>query len=260
MEKHKAEMARLYEESQTPEWMKPLKKLHQRRKSEQSEKIEAERRKAEEERQRFEAMPAWKKQLIYKKKAKSAENLFSGCDSKNVEYDTNSGDRVKEKAESTQGENSEVDAENVNGVNDENGNGISENENCDDGITNGQVETPVDENEQPENDELKDTGNGDDHVEVEDLDKNYSEAVEVGLVDEVSDDGDQEPGVSEEENYYDESDEARESEESQILSDDENEVQCLELDENETVENEEKQMDGSEQENEEINDKDNNEE
>ena len=71
-------MARLYEENQTPEWMKPLKTLHQRRKSEQSEKEDAERRKAEEERQRFEAMPAWKKQLVYKKRAKSAENLLTG--------------------------------------------------------------------------------------------------------------------------------------------------------------------------------------
>ena len=71
-------MARLYEENQTPEWMKPLKKLHQRRKSEQSEKEDTERRRAEEERQRFETMPAWKKQLVYKKRAKSAENLLTG--------------------------------------------------------------------------------------------------------------------------------------------------------------------------------------
>ena len=78
-------MARLYEESQTPEWMKPLKKLHQRRKSEQEEKEEAERRKAEEERQRFEALPAWKKQLIYKKRAKSAENLLVGSSIKNID-------------------------------------------------------------------------------------------------------------------------------------------------------------------------------
>lgn len=235
--------------------MKPLKKLHQRRKSEQSEKIEAERRKAEEERQRFETMPAWKKQLIFKKKAKSAENLFFGCDSKNVEYET-PGDKVERRSESIQRENIEVDSEDFNGLNDENGSGVSENKNCDEGIIYDQVEYPVDANEeskQNENGELKYIANGDDPVE--DLDKNDGEEIVVSIkVDEMSDDGDEEPEVSEDENDNYESDEAKESEESQILSDDENEDgRCYELDENGMGETGKMQIDGSEQENEEVN-------
>ena len=70
----KLEMDKEYEESQIPEWKKPLIKLHARRKSENSEKEEMERKRVEEEEKRFKALPAWKQQLILKKKSKGLDN------------------------------------------------------------------------------------------------------------------------------------------------------------------------------------------
>ncbi|CAB4034240.1 Hypothetical predicted protein [Paramuricea clavata] len=252
MEKHREEMARLYEDSQTPEWMKPLKKLHQRRKSEQSEKEEAERRKAEEEKQRFEALPAWKKQLIFKKRAKSADNLLAGCDVKSLDKSetkeleiVNSECKAKEKIE-----NGEVNLESdagTNGVDDGNENGISDNEKLD-------YETSIDEIEKEgehdeENEEVEDTG--DDSEQAVDFDKNEGEEIEIAQkIDEV--DGDQKVNISEEiEDHDDElqiesSDNSSEGELSPAVpNDNEDESQLLEPDEDEAKETGEQQVEES---------------
>jgi hypothetical protein len=249
-------MARLYEDSQTPEWMKPLKKLHQRRKSEQSEKEEAERRKAEEEKQRFEAMPAWKKQLIFKKRAKSADNLLAGCDVKSLDKSetkeleiVNSECKAKEKIE-----NGEVNLESdagTNGVDDGNKNGISDNEKLDD-------ETSIDEIEKEgardeENEEVEDTG--DDSEQAVDCDKNEGGEI-AQKIDEVGQDNvdsDEKVDISSEEikDHDDElqielSDNSSEGELSPAVpNDNEDESPLLEPDEDGAKETGEQQVEGS---------------
>jgi hypothetical protein len=195
-EKHKEEMTRLYEESQTPEWMRPLKKLHQRRKSEQSEKEAAERRKAEEERQRFEAMPAWKKQLIFKKRAKSADNLLAERDVKNLNIS-----ETKQEVESVNSEcktieksveNSEVNAESdagANGVDHDKENGISDQEKCDEDTANQELQTSTDVIEKEDEEEKENGGvenTGDDSELAADLDGN-EDYVEIDKIDDVGD-------------------------------------------------------------------------
>jgi hypothetical protein len=195
-EKHKEEMMRLYEESQTPEWMRPLKKLHQRRKSEQSEKEAAERRKAEEERQRFEEMPAWKKQLIFKKRAKSADNLLAERDVKNLNIS-----ETKREAESVNSEcktiekpveNSEVNAESdagANGVDLDKENGISDQEKCDEDTANQELQTSTDVIEKEDEEEKENGGvenTGDDSELAADLDGN-EDYVEIAKIDDVGD-------------------------------------------------------------------------
>ena len=215
-EKHKEEMMRLYEESQTPEWMRPLKKLHQRRKSEQSEKEAAERRKAEEERQRFEEMPAWKKQLIFKKRAKSADNLLAERDVKNLNIS-----ETKREAESVNSEcktiekpveNSEVNAESdagANGVDLDKENGISDQEKCDEDTANQELQTSTDviekeDEEEKENGEAENTG--DDSELAADLDGN-EDYVEIAKIDDVGDtvSSEQKESSDEENGNHDES-------------------------------------------------------
>ena len=249
-------MARFYEESQTPEWMRPLKKLHQRRKSEQSEKEEAERRKAEEERQRFEAMPAWKKQLIYKKRAKSAENLLSGCDVKNLnisetkELETvNSECNAKEEPVA----NGEVTAESVaetNGADDTNENGITDHEKCDEDTASEEVEKSVDEIEKDEHDkengEVEDAGDDDEQAEDlhgnEDIEKIYEMADSVDS-DEKVDIGDEE-NENHDELATESSHNSSAGEVSPAVPDDKEE-ESVELDEDEPKETGEQQVEGS---------------
>jgi hypothetical protein len=244
-EKHKEEMTRLYEESQTPEWMRPLKKLHQRRKSEQSEKEAAERRKAEEERQRFEAMPAWKKQLIFKKRAKSADNLLAERDVKNLNIS-----ETKREAESVNSEcktiekpveNSEVNAESdagANGVDLDKENGISDKEKCDEDTANQELQTSTDVIEKEDEEEKENGGvenTGDDSELAADLDGN-EDYVEIDKIDDVGDTvSSEQKELSDEENgNHDESavetpDSSGESDVSPAIPDDSEEN--LELDE-----------------------------
>ena len=241
-------MRRLYEESQTPEWMRPLKKLHQRRKSEQSEKEEAKRRKAEEERQRFQAMPAWKKQLIYKKRAKSADNLLAGCDVKNFNISEDQKSKtVNSKCEGNKEtvEKNEVNAESDAGTNGiDHGNEISDLKQCDEDIASKEVETSADKIEKEDEQNQEGEEDEDDGEQVVDLDGNEGEIAEGD-----TEDSEQKEDISDEEDENDHNESAIESSqnssEANLTIRDDNEEENLELDEDARSENEEKQVEAS---------------
>ena len=263
-------MARLYEENQTPEWMKPLKKLHQRRKSEQSEKEEAERRKKEEERQRFEAMPAWKKQLVYKKRAKSAENLLARS---NVEDPNKSETKASDEGNSECNGNApkepiekdEINAESharTAAVNVHSENSNSDNKKHNEDAVGHKVETSDDEIENKPEKNVEVGDSGDDHKE-EEVDESEGEETEhAEKIDGVNDTLDiDEKNVNKEENdNHDEfaiesSENTSEGEESPqntsecqdspVISDDsEDMMQCLDPEDG-SKESGEQQVDGS---------------